>query len=231
MEGSCNFWCSGYPRAALASLGGGSYGGQDTRRGFLGNPLRGIGRGHRHAAGTVFALLLAGFGSAAASSQPQPALVLEAAVVNARPDARAGVAKAGTLCLPSGRLHVSDFVAGDGDLTDRAQQALSTVRNERGLLAQPPSGRMLKIYLEGIDASLCARKYGMFGLGERRAMSGSMDFHFTWSVSRTGTVAVAPRAETIHLDVRKNEARAVEQFLSDALVALAREIVATENGL
>lgn len=183
-------------------------------------------RRHRYwwATGAISALVL---GATVAASQPVPAIVLEAAVVNAH--ANAGIMKAGTLCLPSGRLHVSDFIAGN-DFKSQVQQALALPNGE--LRTEPPqSSRMLKIDLEGVEASLCARKYGMFGLGDRQSMSGAADFHFAWSAGRTGSAAVVTRSETIHLEVRKNEAKPAVQFLSDALNVLARRIVAAENGL
>lgn len=168
-------------------------------------------------------------GATAEASQPVPTLVLETAVVNVRANAVAGTMKAGTLCLPSGRLHVSDFIAGDDEFKSQVQRALAAANSEL-LIERHLSGGTLKIYLEGVEASLCARKYGMFGMGDRQSMSGGADFHFAWSVGRTGPVAVVTRAETIHLDVRKNEAKPAALFLADALAVLTRRIVMAENG-
>lgn len=176
--------------------------------------------------GLVSAVLLGGAGAA---SQPMPAMILEAGVLNARAGAGAGIAKAGTLCLPSGRLHVGDFVEDAEDFTSQVRAAFNAANIEQPINQAVPS-RMLKVSLEGIAASLCARKFGVFGRGDRQSMSGSADFHFTWSLSTPGSVAAASRAETVHLDVRKNEAKPTEQLLADALTVLARRVVAASAG-
>jgi hypothetical protein len=149
--------------------------------------------------------------------------------LNARAEAGAGIAKAGMLCLPSGRLHVSDFVEDPDDFVSQARAAFSPVSTELRPGRAVPA-RTLRVSLEGVAASLCARKFGVFGRGDRQSMSGSADFHFTWSIAGPGSAVVATRAEIVHLDIRKEEAKPTGRLLAQALVVLARRVAAASAG-
>lgn len=141
-------------------------------------------------------------------------------------DARAGVAKAGMLCLPSGRLHVSDFVASEQEFSNQVGRAFE---REVGAETSFPSPAVpsVRIVLTSIDAELCARKYGAFGMGNRRALSGRVEFHFAWSAPGYGDV----RQELISIDVAKSSGKPAEAILPDALAVLATRTLAVRNGV
>jgi hypothetical protein len=84
----------------------------------------------------------------------------------------------------------------------------------------------LRIALDRIDASLGARKYGAFGFGDKRSLSGQVAFEFSWSV----TGSAATRHEIVRLEVPKSGAKPAEAFLSDALAVLAGRIAASGSG-
>ena len=156
-------------------------------------------------------------------AQSSEGVVVATANIVAPPSASAGTAMAGLLCLPSGRLRIAHFVAGEGDLLSQAQAAFAAAdRPSLGGGGQAPA--KLSISLEGVEASLCARKYGTFGLGDRRSLSGRAEFRFSWSAIRAGENAPA-RTELVRLEVPKAQARPIEALLADALAVLARKVL------
>lgn len=148
------------------------------------------------------------------------------AIVSLAFDATAGTAKAGMLCMPNGRFRVADFVVSDSEFSARAREALLP-RADAAKREKSAAIERLRITLDRIDASLCARKYGAFGLGDRRSLSGQIEFEFSWSVTGGATA----RHEIVRLEVPKNRAKAAEALLPDALAVLADRIAAFEFGV
>jgi hypothetical protein len=192
--------------------------------------VRALGSAIRISAAGLGGLLAVCMGASApaqvaSASDTRAAVVFGEAVLGLPLDARAGVTKAGMLCLPSGRLHVGDFVASEREFSERARHALDG-EESIGAASRPLSAPSLRIVLTGIEADMCARKYGIFGLGNRRALSGRVEFDFSWSI--LGDDAV--KQEHIVIDVAKSSAKPSDAILPDALSILAKRIRAVRNG-
>lgn len=155
----------------------------------------------------------------AAFAADQDAKLPTQASVGVAFDARAGTAKAGMLCLPSGGFRVADFVASDVEFANQAREAFLS-NGARATTAAQPEADGLRIRLDRIEASLCARKYGAFGLGDKRSLSGQVEFEFSWTV--TGDLIA--RHEIVRLAVPKTKGKPAEAFLQDALAVFAERV-------
>lgn len=124
------------------------------------------------------------------------------------PEAQAaGVAqKAGMLCLPNGSLRLRDFMP-----SAEAAQA--------ELVAAHPLAEELTVTLSGMGGKLCARDYGMFGLGKRQSFTGEVSFRFEW------TAAGQPRrAAVITVEAPRREPATAGAIFTTALFRLAGKI-------
>lgn len=138
-------------------------------------------------------------------------------------DERAGSMKAGKLCLPSGVLRVSDFVASDRAFWSITEQAIHGNPNASDFLKQSS----IDLKLAAIDASLCAKNYGMFGLGDRRSFSGRATFKFTWRTA--GVVSSAWNATTVDLKFGGKNSRRLEDLLPEAVNAVIEDVAASQH--
>lgn len=91
-------------------------------------------------------------------------------------DTRVGSLKAGKLCFPSSVLRVSDFVTSNRELRIIFEDALlSKARPVAG-----PGLKRVEFAIAGIDARLCAKNFGMLGLGDRQALTGRTTIELMW---------------------------------------------------
>lgn len=126
----------------------------------------------------------------------------------------AGQARAGKLCFPNGKLHISDFI--------RSQQAFRQLvddeNQERSGSAgsNPQTSDQTEISLASAKASLCAKNWGAFGMGNRRSLSGKVTFNFTLTTPTPNDAPrIVPRQIELHAD--SNEGRSTEGFLAEAI--------------
>lgn len=126
----------------------------------------------------------------------------------------AGQARAGKLCFPNGKLHISDFV--------RSQQAFRQLVDDENqersgsAASNPQTSDQTEISLTSVKASLCAKNWGAFGMGDRRSLSGKVTFNFTLATPAPND---APRIVPRQIELRadSNQGRSTEDFLSQAI--------------
>lgn len=126
----------------------------------------------------------------------------------------AGQARAGKLCFPNGKLHISDFV--------RSQQAFRQLLDDEiqersgSAASNPQTSDQTEISLASVKASLCAKNWGAFGMGDRKSLSGKVAFNFTLTTPAPNEAPrIVPRQIELHAD--SNEGRSTEDFLSEAI--------------
>ena len=120
---------------------------------------------------------------------------------------------AGLLCLPNGSLHLNDFMP-----SAEAAHAVLSAALPRGDAARQPE---LIVTLSGIGGKLCARDYGMFGMGKRQSFTGSVSFRFEWSAR-----GQPRRAAVVTVDVPRREPATATAIFTQALALLAGKIAA-----
>lgn len=129
----------------------------------------------------------------------------------------AGQARAGKLCFPNGKLHVSDFV--------RSQQAFRQLvddknqEDSRSASSNTDSSVQTEISLTFVKASLCAKNWGAFGMGDRRRLSGKVAFNFTLTTTASNEPSL-PTHRQIELHTDGNEGRSTEDYLDNAISIL-----------
>lgn len=133
--------------------------------------------------------------------------------------ASSGVLSAGTLCLPKGKSHVSDFVTSEVEFRRFAADAyLEVVQGAAG-----DSAKNLEVKLTGIEAKLCAKGYGMFGLGDRRSHSGKANFTFETTLLRSDGNLLTSR-KLILLKIDGKNPQPLSALLPQALKDLFSEL-------
>jgi hypothetical protein len=131
-----------------------------------------------------------------------------------------GPLRAGKLCLPNGKVRVRDFVSGQSAFGVMVKEALDGLDSDRrthlSALNAPVS-----VHLVGIKAKLCARDWGAFGFGDRRALAGEAAFTFELGTTHQGA-APATRHE-VSLKLKGADALPPPDILHLALVQLLSE--------
>ncbi len=155
---------------------------------------------------------------------PQPVVRVEE--VRIVPDAGSSVGRmsAGKLCLPSGAVRLFDIVANQRQLMLIAQAAVDEIT-----MASPATGPRIfvrvAISIEEIDVKFCQRKYGAFGMGDRRSLSGRAKFGFAWKqLDNPGTPWIY---HSVDVRPANGETRTIEQFLPEALRLLVLDSILT----
>jgi hypothetical protein len=127
-----------------------------------------------------------------------------------------GLKKAGFACVPSGWLHVHDFVGDDTALIDVFEKEFERQAVDKDSL------KGLSINLQDAEVNLCNRGYGIWGTGDTKSLSGKAKF--TFSSKRTlsdGNIRVGSQIVNIELD--KKSALAPEQIFA----AIVKKYVST----
>ncbi|WP_311267425.1 hypothetical protein [Sphingobium sp. WCS2017Hpa-17] len=129
-----------------------------------------------------------------------------------------GPVRAGLLCMPNGKLRGRDFLRSQRDFSLLIQRALS----ERQ--ADPSLARLgdLQVDLQRMRVKLCARSWGVFGTGDRKALSGQAEFTFAWSSNRDS--AATKSIARIIIERNKDDAIPTEEIMEQALNRLLDQI-------
>lgn len=137
--------------------------------------------------------------------------------------ARAGSMKAGMLCFPSSVLRVSDFVSSDREFRAITEQAVQDNLNASKDLEQ----LNIELKLTAIDASLCAKNYGMLGLSDRHSLSGRTTFKFMWRTA--GVASSAWNAKTVDLKFGGKNPRHLEDLVPEAVNVVIQDAAASQH--
>lgn len=140
----------------------------------------------------------------------------------------AGILSGGLVCIPSGRLHVSDFVRSEAEFRSLVDEALQADQNlSQGVTLDRPR---ISITLKAVNAKLCARGYGVWGMGDRRSLSGKSKFLFDWTYQVSTEVTLTGTNE-ISVDLKKADAQPVGSILPIALRLLTEHIKEDSSAL
>ncbi|CAM8636318.1 MULTISPECIES: hypothetical protein [Sphingobium] len=127
-----------------------------------------------------------------------------------------GPVRAGLLCLPKGTVRGKDFVRSQRDLARMVRQAASEQNGTGRAFAD------LQIHFQGLRVQLCAKSWGVFGMGDTQALSGKADFVFAWSRG-PGTPA-EKQVFRLQIDLSKNDAMPPDDIMREALNRLLLQI-------
>ena len=132
-----------------------------------------------------------------------------------KPSASAGVLRAGLLCLPSGSAQVADFVSSEAEF----QRVLDEVVDPLVASGKRQLVPIRSVRLSALDAKLCARGYGVFGLGDKVSHSGTVQVSF-----EVETLGNDDRptfdSKSIKLEIGKKDGRPLRSMLTLALQEL-----------
>lgn len=131
-------------------------------------------------------------------------------------EAVVGPVRAGLMCLPNSTLRGRDFVRSQRDLTLLVQQ----VAYEQNADSHRLDG--LKIGFKAMRVKLCAKSWGVFGTGDRQALSGDADFVFEWSVE--SHLSMEPRTVRLQIKVGRDQAMPSNDIMREALNQLLARI-------
>ena len=126
-----------------------------------------------------------------------------------------GPVRAGLLCLPKGSLRGRDFVRSERDLAKMVRQAASELDGH----GQAFDG--LQIHFQALRVKLCAKSWGVFGMGDTQALSGKADFVFAW---RGSDVPAATQVSRLQIDLDKDDAMPPDDIMQEALSRLLVQI-------
>jgi hypothetical protein len=129
-----------------------------------------------------------------------------------------GPVRAGLLCMPNGKLRGRDFLRSHKDFPLLIQRALSERQADRSLADIGD----LKVDWQMLRVKLCARSWGVFGTGDRKALSGQAEFTFAWSSDRDSATAKTIARVIIERD--KDDAIPAEEIMDEALNRLLDQI-------
>lgn len=105
-----------------------------------------------------------------------------------------GPLRAGQLCMPKGALRGTDLVRDDQEFALLVRQALDDLASRGASSLGDGTAPRIDVHLKAVAVKLCARSWGMFGLGDTKSLSGDAEFTFSWRL--TGTVG-SPNNEKI----------------------------------
>lgn len=127
--------------------------------------------------------------------------------------ATVGIRSTGLVCIPTSRLVLEDFVPDQEAFKERVAKELSLMNSADAVHTTIKSIRLVKI-----EAKLCAKRYGVFGTGDKRSLSGKAVFTFDYVGTRNASVT----SGLLHIDV---EARPKDAMLErEFTVAAIRQL-------
>jgi hypothetical protein len=135
--------------------------------------------------------------------------------LNLKPTASAGVLRAGLLCLPSGTAQVADFVSSEIDF----QRVLDNVASALAASKSSRFSPIRSVRLTGLNAKLCARSYGVFGMGDKVSHSGTVQVTFEIETGGNGDRPTVD-SRSIKLEIEKKDALPLRSILELALQEL-----------
>ena len=155
------------------------------------------------------------------NSTPNALLALDSSAVDIPFSTAVGSLRAGKLCLPHGKMRVRDFVSGQSAFGLMLSQAVAELNSERQTQLSILSP-LVSVHLVGISAKLCAKNWGVFGLGDRSSLAGDAAFTFEFSINRNGERAIAQHQ--VALKLKANDAQPPAEILNNALSELLTKI-------
>lgn len=127
-----------------------------------------------------------------------------------------GVVSAGSVCFPAGKLVGSDFVDGKREFSDLLHVALADLESTKRSRLPGTLKSKFMVNLTGIKTKLCARSYGIWGMGDRKSLSGDAQFTFEWKV-QLGSGNIQSGMRIINLHLKKDEALKVKPIFRMAV--------------
>ncbi|SEJ58995.1 hypothetical protein SAMN05518849_11127 [Sphingobium sp. AP50] len=118
--------------------------------------------------------------------------------------------------MPNGKLRGSDFLRSQDDLGLLVQRALS--KREADATIRPAD--KIDVRFQKLRVKMCARSWGVLGVGDRKALSGSAEFTFGWSTAS----GMEPRMSTVTVDLEKADAMPADDIMVEALNRLLDQI-------
>ncbi|MFM6830630.1 MAG: hypothetical protein ACKOVA_09920 [Novosphingobium sp.] len=133
-----------------------------------------------------------------------------------------GPIRAGTLCLPKGSMRGSDLVSDEGQFALLVRQVLDerAARGQRSLGDGAVPG--IELHLKAAAVKLCAKSWGMFGMGDTKSLSGDVQFSFAWKID--GQAAL--NAEQIVLKPQSRDRLTAQAIMRRAVEAVLDRIAA-----
>jgi hypothetical protein len=132
--------------------------------------------------------------------------------------AAVGPVRAGLLCLPRDKLRGRDFVRSERDFTMLVQQ----VASDSGADSAKAIIHNIKVSFRSLNVKLCAKSWGVYGTGDTKALSGTADFVFDWSLG--DEVREEKHISRIKIDIGKDEAMPPDEIMREALSRLFFQI-------
>lgn len=134
-----------------------------------------------------------------------------------------GPLQAGQFCLPKSSLRGSDFVSDEYQFDLLVRQTLDEqAMHNKGSLGSGSTPK-IEVHLKSAAVKLCAKSWGMFGMGDTKSLSGKAAFTFTWKKDGQKALAV----ETIALEVNGKERLTAPAILRRAINVLCGRIAAS----
>jgi hypothetical protein len=133
-----------------------------------------------------------------------------------------GPLRAGQLCLPKGSVRGSDLIA-DGNQFDLL---VRQVLEEQASGGQSSLGNgavpKVEVHLRSAAVKLCAKSWGMFGMGDTKSLSGDVEFTFAWKRDGQAALSVAK----IAFKVNGKDRMTAPTILRRAVMSLLKQAAA-----
>lgn len=85
------------------------------------------------------------------------------------------------------------------------------------------SSTRIEVHLKSITSHLCASGWGVFGLGDKRSLSGEATFDFDWSLN--GATTLRQGNSKVKILLSKKEATPSQFIFRESVSRLVRQIV------
>lgn len=133
-----------------------------------------------------------------------------------------GPIRAGTLCLPKGSMRGADLVSDEGQFALLVRQVLDdrAARGQRSL--GDGAVPRIELRLKAAAVKLCAKSWGMFGMGDTKSLSGDVQISFAWKID--GLAALT--AEQIVLKIQSRDRLTAQAIMRRAVEAVLDRIAA-----
>lgn len=138
-----------------------------------------------------------------------------------------GPLRAGQLCLPKGSVRGTDLISDDHQFDLLVRQVLDERANGSQYLLGDGRAPKVEVHLRSAAVKLCAKSWGMFGMGDTKSLSGKAAFTFTWKMDGQTALAV----ETIALELNGKDRLTAPAILRRAVTALLGRIADSRQSL
>lgn len=134
-----------------------------------------------------------------------------------------GPLRAGQFCLPKGSITGADFIPDTQQFDLLMRQTLDAQSPAAQLSLGTSSAPKIEVHFKSAAVRLCAKSWGMFGMGDTKSLSGKADFTFAWKKDGQGAIA----SETIALEVNAKDRLTAPAILRRAVAILLRRLAAS----